>query len=552
MSPLNSNSSASSCANGNVRSLNSSSENSYNIWHTTVSQVPRTYTEAMLLPDSQLWHQAMREELNSMCTLGVWTLVDRPEGVKIVRSKWVFSKKKNPDGSLRKYKARLVAAGCNQIPNVDYDSAYSPVVRMSTVRTVLAVAAANNYVLKFMDCRNAYLNGPCLRTVYMAQPPGFEEYGGDGKPLVCLLHKGIYGLPESGKNWYFTLCQVLSDIGLTKSKADPCLYYLSRSKPEDPYFTTCFHVDDKLISASSDQVAKQYIERMLRHLVLVDVQGQLYLGLQIINDTYYITVGNPEYIKKKVTLFGLENARISRNIADGRKAIGKCTESLQADQRLYREMIGSLMFIANAWRPDILYQCTILSQFCQDPRIPHLEAAKHLFRYLKGTVDFRLHFPKQPLPLLAAVSDASWDSVEGSKSITGYMIRMGSIPLVWKSKKQGKVAHSSCEAEVIALSAMTKELESVRGVVFELCPETLQYPIVVDCDSRSAIQLVENGGSSESKHYLRPVNSVRDEVMNANIRLRYTPSEKLAADFLTKVTSGKRSIEVVKQECLLY
>ncbi|GBN69533.1 Retrovirus-related Pol polyprotein from transposon TNT 1-94, partial [Araneus ventricosus] len=153
--------------------------------------VPNSYLEAKNSADWQNWEFAMKNELDSLNKHQVWEIVDRPAKTKLVKSKWVYSLKQSDDGET-KYKARLVAAGFNQIKNKDYLESYSPVVNIESFRLLIALASKLNLMVRFFDVKTAYLYSDIEETVYMLPPPGFERLVGDEK--VCKLKRSIYGL----------------------------------------------------------------------------------------------------------------------------------------------------------------------------------------------------------------------------------------------------------------------------------------------------------------------------------------------------------------------
>ncbi|GBM32986.1 Retrovirus-related Pol polyprotein from transposon TNT 1-94 [Araneus ventricosus] len=152
------------------------------------SNVPNSYLEAKNSADLQNWEFAMKNELDSLNKHKVWEIVDRPAKTKLVKSKWVYSLKQSDNGET-KYKARLVAAGFNQIKNKDYLESYSPVVNIESFRLLIALASKLNLMVRFFDVKTAYLYSDIEETVYMLPPPGFERLVGDEK--VCKLKRSI-------------------------------------------------------------------------------------------------------------------------------------------------------------------------------------------------------------------------------------------------------------------------------------------------------------------------------------------------------------------------
>jgi hypothetical protein len=131
---------------------------------------PMTIEEAMSRPDKELWKQAIQSELQSLKENDTWMLVDRPKNQKILGTKWVFKTKRNADGEVERYKARLFAQGFSQIRGVDYDEIYSPVVRHNSVKLLLALAAKYDLEIHHVDVTTAYLQGDLEENIYINQP----------------------------------------------------------------------------------------------------------------------------------------------------------------------------------------------------------------------------------------------------------------------------------------------------------------------------------------------------------------------------------------------
>jgi hypothetical protein len=158
---------------------------------------PKTLQEAKLRVDWPLWKEAMDREIATLEHAGTWTTVPRPPGKNIVGSKWVFRIKRNADGSVEKYKARLVARGFTQVFGEDYFDTFSPVAKLSSFRTILALAACYDWEIESFDFNGAYLNGELGEDeeIYMQGPPGYE---GQDQDTVKRLRKSLYGLKQAG------------------------------------------------------------------------------------------------------------------------------------------------------------------------------------------------------------------------------------------------------------------------------------------------------------------------------------------------------------------
>ena len=183
---------------------------------------PATISEPLHGPHSEQWREAMQEEIDLLQERDVYQLTKLPRGRKAVGCKWVFKIKHNADGTVERYKARLVAQGYSQRYGIDYDKTPSPVVRFESIRTVVALSVQKGLKLHQLDVTSAFLNGELEDEVYMKQPEGFEVEGKED--LVYKLNKSLYGLKQSSRCWNSVLDEHLKSTGFVQ--ADPCIYCL--------------------------------------------------------------------------------------------------------------------------------------------------------------------------------------------------------------------------------------------------------------------------------------------------------------------------------------
>jgi hypothetical protein len=171
--------------------------------------------------DCLLWEKAIEEELLTLQCAGTWMLVDAPKGANVVGSKWVFQAKKDAGGKVVRYKARLVTQGFSQAPGVDYFDTFTLVARLTSIRTVLAFAAAENYETGQIDIKGAYLNGKLTanETIYMCQLPGYQT-----GTMVCQLCKTLYGLKQSGHRWYQKLVDIMTEMRFLRCEVDQVVF----------------------------------------------------------------------------------------------------------------------------------------------------------------------------------------------------------------------------------------------------------------------------------------------------------------------------------------
>ena len=184
---------------------------------------PSTYKEAVRSPEKDKWLRAMQEEIDSLYKNRTWVLVLRPLNQKTIGCKWVYKKKVEAfqNDNIR-FKARLVAKGYNQIEGIDYNEVFSPVVKHSSIRILLAIVVQRDWELHQLDVKTAFLHGDLEETIFMEQPEGFIKKGEEGK--VCQLKKSLYGLKQSSRQWYLKFDQYMLGIGFKKSSYDDCVY----------------------------------------------------------------------------------------------------------------------------------------------------------------------------------------------------------------------------------------------------------------------------------------------------------------------------------------
>ena len=181
---------------------------------------PSCYKESVQMADSGNWQLAMQSEMQALHKNQTWDLVKLPEGKKALPCKWVYRYKLTPHDEQPKYKARLVAKGFKQEQGIDFDEVFSPVVKMTTLRCVLALVAKQDLVLHQMDVKTAFLHGDLHEDVYMQQPEGFIEKGSED--LVCKLNKSLYGLKQSAREWYQKFHKFMLSQGYRRSEIDHC------------------------------------------------------------------------------------------------------------------------------------------------------------------------------------------------------------------------------------------------------------------------------------------------------------------------------------------
>lgn len=209
---------------------------------------PTSFKEAMAFPE---WQKAMSEEYSALVQQGTWSLVPLPPKAPVIGCEWIYRIKKNSDGSIARYKARLVAQGFQQTAGVDYTKTFTQVVKQQTIRLVLSLALHHGWSIKQLDVSNAFLHGKIQEQVYLKQPQGYVNQTFPSH--VCQLHKAIYGLKQAPRAWYDMLSNRLLHQGFSNSKADSSLFILVQGT--DLVYVLVY-VEDILITGSKGKTIR--------------------------------------------------------------------------------------------------------------------------------------------------------------------------------------------------------------------------------------------------------------------------------------------------------
>ena len=169
-----------------------------------------------------------------------------PVGKTTLKNKWVYRLKEEDRGKQR-YKARLVVKGFAQKKGIDFDEIFSPVVKMTSIRTILSLVAAEDLHLEQLDVKTAFLHGDLEEEIYMQQPQGYEVKGKE--KLVCRLKKSLYGLKQAPRQWYLKFDKFMSEQGYTRCHSDHCVYL--KKKNDGSYIIFLLYVDDMLVAGSN-------------------------------------------------------------------------------------------------------------------------------------------------------------------------------------------------------------------------------------------------------------------------------------------------------------
>jgi hypothetical protein len=498
-----------------------------------VDDTPTTIKEAFSSPDADYWKEAIRSEMDSIMSNGTWEVVDRPYGCKPVGCKWVFRKKLRPDGTIEKYKARLVAKGYTQKEGEDFFDTYSPVARLTTIRVLLALAASHGLLVHQMDVKTAFLNGELDEEIYMDQPDGFVIEGQRGK--VCKLLKSLYGLKQAPKQWHEKFDKTMTSAGFVANEADKCVYYRFGGGEG---VILCLYVDDILIFGTNLNVIEEVKDFLSKNFDMKDLgEADVILNIKLLKgENGGVTLLQSHYVEKILSRFGYNDCKPVSTPYDPSLILRK-NKRIMRDQLRYSQIIGSLMYLASATRPDISYAVSKLSRFVSNPGDDHWHALERVMRYLKATASYGIHYTGYP-KVLEGFSDANWISdADELKATSGYAFTLGGGAVSWKSCKQTIITRSTMEAELAALDTATVEAEWLRELLMDLPVVEKPVPAIsMNCDNQTVIIKVNSSKDNlkTTRHVKWRLKSVRKLRNSGVIALDYVHTSKNLADQFTK------------------
>jgi len=321
-----------------------------------IQEVEPTCFEQMV--GNSKWDNAMDEKMAALDANAIWELVALPKDKKAIGCKWVYKVKHNADGSVNRYKTRLVAKSYAQTYGIDYEETYSPIAKMTTIRAVIVIVAAKGWSLHQMDVKNVFLHGDLQEEVYMEQPPSYVDQTHPN--LVCRLKKALYSLKQALRAWSNKIGEYLVTSGFQTSNADFSLYV---KKTDHGIVVIVIYVDDLIITGNND-VDIFDLKKLLKQKFEMKDLGELryFLSIEGIQSPKGIWLLQRQYALNKLSEYGMtgykpisipleQNVKLSANEGD-----------LVDDTIMYRRIVGRLIYMTIT-RPDLSYAVGVVSQF---------------------------------------------------------------------------------------------------------------------------------------------------------------------------------------------
>jgi hypothetical protein len=499
----------------------------FNLHTSTIEPTPKTLSEAL---NSPIWNRAMNDEFTALIENKTWELVPRVPNMNIIRCMWIYKQKLKSDGSLERYKARLVGDGRSQQVGIDCDETFSPVVKPTTIRTVLSIALHHGWDISQLDVKNAFLHGTLNETVYMHQPPGFRNQ--NFPHHVCKLKKSLYGLKQAPRAWYQRFTDYVTRLGFRLSVCDNSLFTYHHGT-QVAYIL--LYVDDIIMVTSSSDLKSHFMSHLSAEFAMKDLGPLSYfLGIAVTRSSDGLFLSQQRYAHDILHRANMGDCNPVLTPVDTNGKLGTDSGPPVDDPTLYRSLAGALQYLTFT-RPDLSYAVQQVCMHMHDPRVSHFNALKRILRYVKGTLDMGLQMRPSPLRSLVGFTDADWAGCPDTRrSTSGYCIFLGDNLLSWSSKRQSVVSRSSAEAEYRGIANVVAELCWIRNLLLEL-----HYPVsrasLVYTDNISALYLAANPIQHQrTKHIEIDLHFVREKVQRGLVRVLHVPSRHNFSDIFTK------------------
>ena len=513
-----------------------------------------TFREMCKQEDRIDFVDAMQKEIDDHTRRKHWEIIPRsmmPDNMKTIMSVWSFKRKRFPDGTLNKHKARLCAHGGMQQWGVNYWETYAPVVNWISVRFLLVISEIAGLETKALDFVLAFPQAELDTPVFMEVPIGIAIDGIEqNRKYVLRLRKSLYGLKQASSNWYSCLKTALEIRGFKESLADPCVFMKAN-------MVILVYVDDCVLIGKNADIIEDFITSLKtgsENFEFTD-EGSMdkYFGVNIqkLTDGEFI-LRQPFLIQRILEAMGIEPLETnSRPVPIVGPLLSRGENG--PDRKFnwhYRSIIGMLGYLQNSTRPDISMSVHQGARFNSNPKLCHEKAIKRIARYLLGTMDKGIRCSPDPNLGLECYVDADfaggWSSGDHSNpecvlSRMGFVIMYAGCPIMWLSKLQTEIALSTTEAEYIALSQAMREVIPFMNLmkeiddIFGIHNPSPKIHCKVFEDNRSCIKVAESPKfTPRTKHIAIKYHHFRKFVSDGTIQISHIDTKEQIADIFTK------------------
>jgi hypothetical protein len=507
-----------------------------------------SFSAAMADPvHGRFWEEAMNSEWENLFSSGAFKWVPKCDVDRSVKPLpcHVLAKYK---ALSKRYKMRVVINGKLQQVG-SYGDTYAPTVASAIVRLVLSIGVHMGWDIVVVDVKGAFLYSalPADQVIYVYPPKGYERDG-----YIIQLEKASYGLKQAPFLWAKTLHKAMAEFGLEASMHDASLFH-----SEDNTLVVAAHVDDLTISGPDEQIKRFIAFLKTKFTLTTESTVTDLLGMEINYDRNSGSLTMSQEQKVDALLKDMDKfvaglpRKVTPTSADVRLVKPDADHATDFRSRMqqkhgrkweenfmpYRSLVGSIQYLMTCTRPDLTFAVSHLSRFMSNFLDEHWTEALRVLQYLKRVKDRPMVISRDKLKdfTLSAWVDSDWAGDPSERrSVSGFIIYLGEVPILWKSQMQSKTALSSGEAEFVAMSEATRHILMLRFVLAELGFEQ-SAPTPVHGDSTAALQALKSQKcDSKLKHVETRYHRTRQEVSLGNISLEKVPSKGNIADAFTK------------------
>ena len=493
---------------------------------------------------------ALLVEIKSIEARKVWIVESITHNKTLLKTKWIFTTKFDHTGREIRKKARLVVIGCLAVEGIDYTETYAPVTKLPSLRVFLSLVCQFNLYMFQLDVDTAFLYADLEEEIYLEIPPMFTYYhkSVDIRNKCLRLQKALYGLPQAPRAWFRTIDKFFKESGYKPLIHEPCIYIKVCRNQSIALMT--LYVDDMIIAHNNYEELMRLVTEIERKFQIKKIgvpKKMLGISIKYKKDEGLLAISTKDKIIELTKEYQI-NEKLAVPLPAGTKfKKEEKSDMTEEDKTKYRSLLGKLMFIMVATRPDIAFAVSLLARYMNNPMNIHYQSAINILKYLYGTVNWTVVFKRKSFETynLVAYSDSDWGGdLLNRRSRSGGVIFLGGSPIYWSSNIQTLVALSSAEAEINALKEIVKSVLWIRGILkdIQILPGISSKPTLVYEDNSSVLEIVINPEvSKRNRHYDMSYHFIRENIEEfKNILIRWIDTDNNVADLFTKALDEKK------------
>jgi hypothetical protein len=511
---------------------------------------PTTVKEAMGSPFWPLVQKAMEDEIHGKVEENkAWVLVRREHWMRVLKSRWVLTVKKHPDGSVRVVKARLVACGYGQREGTDYTEVFAATLAAPSFRLLCALIANDDFETDQIDAYKAFTQADVDCRLFVEMPQGFAYAG-----YVLKLNKALEGIKQGAHLWYNLNRSVLLRLGFETSVSEPNLY----RHPDEPIVVGVFA--DDILSGFHSSATDVYKRIKLEYskaikIGCVDITPvSVFIGVEIIRDreAKTVTLVQTSYIKKLFERYK-DQARECATPYGGREELSNFEKLVKADEEhcidriTYLQLCGALVWTACMTRLDTQYAVSFLCTFSAAPGATHYSAlltvlgylfkTKHVGLTYGGKLRIPLGLDSMPEFFLESLGLHTYHDSSFGKGVFpwgGYIVFVANAAVAWRAYCTKLVPDSTAYAEMAVASKAAHATVAMR-IILEGLGYGVKGPTPLLGDNQAVRDIVvKNGASSKTRHFERVAMTVKRFYQLLVVMPYLIKTKHMAADMFTK------------------